>query len=155
VTPIKERAFEDFRVGESLALGPREVTEEEILAFARVYDPQPFHTDPVAARSSMFGGLVASGWMTTAIFMRMQCDSFLLASTCLGSPGVEEIRWLLPVRPGDVLSGEAQVTECRPSRSRPDRGVVFFACRIQNQQGELVMTLRSCVLFGRRRPAPD
>jgi acyl dehydratase len=150
MTSDKLKAFEDFRVGERLGLGPRWVGEEEMIAFASAYDPQPFHTDPEAARASIFKGLVASGWMTSAIFMRLQCDSFMLASTCLGSPGVDEIRWLLPVRPGDELSGEAEVTELRPSRSRPDRGVVFFDCRLWNQRGETVMTLRSCALFGRR-----
>lgn len=143
-------AFEDFAVGVCIALPAYEVSEAEILAFGRQYDPQYFHTDPVAARESLFGGLIASGWMTTAICMRMQCDTYLLDSTCMGSPGVDEIRWLLPVRPGDVLSGENRVTEVRPSRSRPDRGAVFSAVTIQNQRGEVVMTLRSRAIYGRR-----
>lgn len=143
-------AFEDFVEGVCIPLPPYEVTEAEILAFARQYDPQYFHTDPVAARDSPFGGLIASGWMTTAIFMRMQCDACMLDSTCMGSPGVDEIRWLQPVRPGDVLRGENRVTEARPSRSRPDRGAVFSDVTISNQRDEVVMTLRSRAIFGRR-----
>ncbi|QIB64180.1 MaoC family dehydratase [Kineobactrum salinum] len=143
-------AFEDLVPGVCIELPAYEVTEAEILAFARQYDPQYFHTDPVAARQSLFGGLIASGWMTTGIFMRMQCDAFLLDSTCMGSPGVDEIRWLHPVRPGDVLRGESRVTEARPSRSRPDRGAVFSDVSIHNQRGEVVMTLRSRAIFARR-----
>ncbi|WP_116365948.1 MaoC family dehydratase [Parahaliea mediterranea] len=143
-------AFEDFEVGTSIVLPPYRVSEEEILAFARQYDPQPFHVDAEAAQHSIFGGLVASGWMTTAVFMRMQYDGFLRSSSCLGSPGVDEIRWLLPVRPGDELRGEARVTEVRPSRSKPDRGVVFTDCHLENQAGELVMTLKAKALFARR-----
>lgn len=146
-------ALEDFQVGASIALPPYPVSEEEILAFARQYDPQPFHVDAEAARDSIFGGLVASGWMTTAIFMRMQYDGFLKRSTCLGSPGVDEIRWLLPVRPGDVLQGEVRVTEVRPSRSKPDRGAVFTEGHLENQAGEAVMTLKARALFRRRAEA--
>lgn len=150
MTTQKHWAFEDFREGVTIALAPYRVSEAEIVAFARQYDPQSFHVDPEAARHSIFGGLVASGWMTTAVFMRMQYDSFIAHSTCLGSPGVDEIRWLVPVRPGDELRGSCRVTEARPSRSKPDRGAVFYACQIENQAGEVVMTLQSRALFGRR-----
>lgn len=150
MTPTTTRAFEDFVEGECIPLAPYRVTAEEIVEFAGKYDPQPFHVDAEAAAGSMFGGLVASGWMTSAIFMRMQCDAYLLDSTCMGSPGVDEIRWLLPVRPGDELRGECRVTGLKPSRSKPDRGVVFFACQLENQAGDVVMTLRSLALFRRR-----
>lgn len=153
MTTTATRAFEDFREGELIPLHPYRVSEEQILAFARQYDPQPFHTDPEAAKASIFGGLVASGWMTTAVFMRMQYDGFIRDSTCLGSPGVDEIRWLLPVRPGDELRGECRVTAVRPSRSKPDRGAVFADCEVRNQDGEVVMTLRTRALFRRREGA--
>ncbi|MFV0275774.1 MAG: MaoC family dehydratase [Parahaliea sp.] len=151
MTTLKSRAFEDFFVGERIAFKPYAVTAEEIVAFACQYDPQPFHVDADAARESIFGGLVASGWMTSAIFMRMQCESFILQSTCLGSPGVDEIRWLVPLRPGDELGGEAVVTAVKPSRSKPDRGVVYFDGRLWNQQRETIMILKSLALFGRRQ----
>jgi len=144
------QAFEDFVEGECIAFRPYRVSEQEIIEFASKYDPQPFHTDAEAAKDSIFNGLVASGWMTTAIFMRMQCDSFILESTCLGSPGVDQVRWLVPVRPGDELTGEARITEVRPSQSKPDRGVVYFDCRLWNQNDEVVMTLKTLAMFGRR-----
>lgn len=147
------RALEDFREGECIALPEYAVTEEEIVEFARRYDPQYFHTDPEAARDSQFGGLIGSGWMTTAIFMRMQCEAFILGSTCIAAPGVEDIRWLKPVRPGDVLAGEVRIREVRPSRSKPDRGAVFADAVVVNQTGEEVMTLRTTAIFGRRETA--
>jgi acyl dehydratase len=94
--------------------------------------------------------LIGSGWLTTAVLMRMQCDAFLLDSTCVGSPGVDEIRWLVPVRPGDTLSGFAEVIESRPSRSRPDRGAVFCAVALSNQDGDVVMTLKTRAIFMKR-----
>lgn len=146
-------AFEDFSEGQEIGLAPYTVTEEEMIAFARRYDPQDFHTDPDAAARSSFGGLIASGWLTTAVFMRMQCDSFMLESTCVGSPGVDEVRWLSPVRPGDTLSGHCEVLQVRPSRSRPDRGAVFFRAVLNNQEGVCVMTLVTRAIFLRRAPA--
>lgn len=144
------RTLEDFAPGTIIPLGPYTVTEEEMLAFASRYDPQAYHADPEAATASPFGGLIASGWLTTAIFMRMQCDSFMLDSACVGSPGVDEVRWLAPVRPGDTLSGSCEVTEVIPSRSRPDRGVVFSRVTIDNQEGTRVMTLVTRALYLRR-----
>lgn len=144
------KALEDFREGESIPLPEYPVTEAEIIDFARRYDPQYYHVDPEAARSSQFGGLIASGWMTTAIFMRMQCEAFILDSSCIVAPGVDDIRWLRPVRPGDVLSGEVRIREVRPSRSKPDRGTVFADAMVVNQDGEEVMTLRTKAIFGRR-----
>ncbi len=145
-----EFAFDDFYVGQRISLAEYRVGEQEILEFARKYDPQSFHTDPEAAKDSIFGGLVASGWMTTAVFMRMQYDGFISRSSCLGSPGVDEIRWWLPVRPGDTLSGEILVTEVVASRSKLDRGAVMAQARVVNQQGDTVMTVATRALFGRR-----
>ena len=142
--------FEDFRPGDTLTLGSRAVTEAEIIAFARDYDPQFFHTDPEAARHSAFGGLVASGWQSCGIFMRLVVDGLLKESSALASPGVDEIRWLKPVRPDDVLSGRLTVLEATPSRSKPDRGLVKHACELSNQRGEVVMTMRTLGIFGRR-----
>src|SRR6266576_5549410 len=109
------RYWEDFQVGEVAELGPVTVTEEEIVEFGRRFDPQPFHVDPEAAKESPFGGLIASGWQTTALFMGMFVRAVLLDSASLGSPGVEEIRWTAPVRPGDTLTGRSTVTEVQPS----------------------------------------
>lgn len=140
-------AFEDFTCGQLIALREYHVTEAEMIEFARRYDPQFFHTDPVAAADSPFGGLIASGWLTTAIFMRMQCDSFMGDSTCVGSPGVDEIRWLKPVRPGDRLHGTNEVVAVTPSRSRPDRGVVYSKISIYNQHETLVMTMLTRAIY--------
>ncbi len=142
--------FVDFFVGDSSPLPARHVTEEEILTFARQFDPQPFHIDPEAARHSIYGGLIASGWHTCSMAMRMMCDSYLLDTASLGSPGVDEIRWLKPVRPGDTLRGERTTVEARASQSKPDRGLVTSEWRIYNQKDELVMTMRGMGLFGRR-----
>jgi acyl dehydratase len=143
--------FEDFRPGETITLGSHAVTEAEIIAFAREYDPQVFHTDPEAARRSTFGGLVASGWHSCGIFMRLLVDGLLKESSALASPGVDEIRWLKPVRPGDVLQARLTVLDARPSRSKPDRGLVTHTGELLNQRGELVMTIRALSLFGRKR----
>lgn len=145
------RTFEDFTPGEIITLREYEVTESEMIEFARRYDPQTFHTDPVGAVDSPFGGLIASGWLTTAIFMRMQCDSFMRDSSCAGSPGVDEIRWLQPVRPGDRLHGTNEVVQVTPSRSRPDRGTVYSRVEIRNQDDVPVMTLVTRAIYMRRR----
>lgn len=143
-------AFEDFRCGQLIALREYRVSEAEMIAFAERYDPQYFHTDPVAAAGSQFGGLIASGWLTTAIFMRMQCDSFMADSTCVGSPGVDEIRWLKPVRPGDTLHGTNEVVAVKPSQSKPDRGAVFSRNEIYNQHDILVMSLLTRAIYLKR-----
>jgi acyl dehydratase len=147
------RYFEDFVVGETVALGSRAVAEDEIIAFARSYDPQWFHTDPVAAKNSAFGGLAASGWHTSAVFMRLFVDGMLGQSSALASPGVDALRWKKPVRPGDVLSATATVAEATLSHTKPDRGLVKHDCTVTNQRGETVMTLRTLALFGRRPDA--
>jgi acyl dehydratase len=144
------RYFEDFKIGDITDVGPVSVSEEEIVEFASRYDPQPFHIDPEAAKSSPFGGLIASGWHTTALFMGMFVRSVLLDSASLGSPGVEEVRWTAPVRPGDTLSGRTTVTDVQPSESNPNRGTVFTTNEVFNQNGERVMTLKARGFFGRR-----
>ncbi|MGO8917648.1 MAG: MaoC family dehydratase [Stellaceae bacterium] len=145
------RYFEDFRVGEVLALGSRQVSEAEIIAFAREFDPQPFHTDPERARSSAFGGLVASGWHTAALFMRLIVDGFVSTiAESMGSPGIDKLEWLKPVRPGDTLTGRLTILEVIPSKSRPDRGTIKSLGEVLNQRGEVVMTIRNVGFFGRR-----
>lgn len=147
------RYFEDFIPGDIISLGEYAVTEAEMMAFSERYDPQFFHTDPEAAADSPYGGIIGSGWLTAAIFQRMQCDSFMLDSSCVGSPGVDEIRWLKPVRPGDRLHGGNQIDSVKPSNSKPDRGVVFSKVEIYNQDNTLVMTLRTRVIYMKRASA--
>jgi len=142
--------FEDFPAGDVRESPARTVTREEMLAFARQFDPQPFHTDEAAAKATVYGGLIASGWHTVAIFMRLMWDSFLADAASLGSPGVDEVRWLKPVRPGDTLRARFTVVDAVPSRSKPDRGLVRSFSEVFNQHGEIVMTLRGLGLFARR-----
>ncbi len=144
------RWFEDFTPGQVLELGSRTITAEAIVAFAREFDPQPFHLDEEAAKRSIYGGLLASGWHTGAIMMRLLCDGLLHDTVSLGSPGIDEMRWLKPVRPGDTLSGRMTVLEAIPSRSKPDRGVLRTLTEMRNQHGEVVMTVRGLSLLGRR-----
>jgi acyl dehydratase len=147
---VPAQYFEDFRPGQTVELGSRTVTEEEIVAFARQWDPQPFHTDAEAARDSVFGGLIASGWHTGAMWMRLYVDSLLCGSASQGSTGVEELRWLAPVRPGDTLTGRLEVLEAVPSERRPDRGTVRIRAEMVNQDGVTVMSMTSRGHFGRR-----
>ena len=147
------RYFEDFRVGEVLTLGSRTVSEAEIIDFARQFDPQPFHTDPARARASVFGGLIASGWHTASLYMRLLCDGFIdHVAASLGSPGVDKVEWLKPVRPGDTLTAWVECAAKVPSKSRPDMGVVHEHWRATNQKGELVVTAKGINMV-RRRPA--
>jgi acyl dehydratase len=146
------RHFEDFKVGEVTEVGPVSVSEAEIIDFAERFDPQPFHIDPEAAKSSPFGGLIASGWHTTALFMGMFVRGILLDSASLGSPGVEAIRWTAPVRPGDTLTGRVTITDVQPSETNPKRGTVFTTSEVFNQDGERVMTLKARGFFARRAP---
>jgi acyl dehydratase len=147
---MPELTFEDFEPGQVLELGSHVVTEEEIVAFARQWDPQPFHVDPEAAKESVFGGLIASGWHTGALWMRLYVDSLLEGSTGTGSPGIEELRWLAPVRPGDTLSGRLTVLDATPSERRPDRGTIRIRGEMVNQDGVTVMSMVSRGHFGRR-----
>lgn len=143
--------FEDFEVGRTIDVGSRTVTEEEIIEFATKFDPQPFHVDKDVAAHSLYGGIIASGWHTCAMMMRMMVDGFLRDAASLGSPGVEEIRWIKPVRGGDTLTVTTTAVETRPSSSKPDRGVVFTLWQAKNQHGELVATVKGMGMF-RRRP---
>jgi acyl dehydratase len=145
------RHWEDFRVGDVTELGPVTVTRDEIVEFAERYDPQPFHVDEHAAAAGPFGGLIASGWHTTALFMGMFVRGILLDSASMGSPGVEEIRWLKPVRPGDRLTARVTVTDVRESSTNPNRGTVFTASEVLNQDGDVVMTMRARGFFARRQ----
>lgn len=142
--------FEDFSVGDEMTLGPVTVGAEDIVDFARQWDPQAMHTDPDAAATTAMGGLVASGWHTCCVLMRMMCDDFLLDAASRGAPAVEEVRWLKPVRPGDTLTARRTVLETRGSRSRPDMGVVRSRYEISNQDGDTVMTIVFPGFFGRR-----
>jgi acyl dehydratase len=144
--------FEDFTVGRVGEYGPRQITREEIIAFASQYDPQPMHLDEEAARHTMLGGLAASGWHTCAIMMRMIADGFLLDSSSMGAPGIDEVKWLKPVRPGDTLNARTTVQWSRTSRSKPDRGFVGFLCEIINDRGETVMTATWPQMLLRRDP---
>jgi acyl dehydratase len=144
------RYWEDFKVGEVIELGSCAITEAEVLAFARKYDPQPFHTDPEAARRSIFGGLIASGWHTCALLMRLSVETSRREdAAATGSPGLDSCRWLRPVRPGDVVSGRTEVLETWPSRSKPI-GFVRRRNELINQHGDVVV---SVVGMYQRRPA--
>lgn len=142
--------FEDFAVGQILPLGQVTLDSAAIIAFATRYDPQPFHVDPVAAKDSPFGGLIASGWHTCSAIMRLMCDAYLLESASIGSPGVENIRWKKPVRAGDTLTVSVEILESRPSRSKPGQGSILTEVIALNQQGETAMTMQSwCMLAAR------
>ncbi|WP_249696281.1 MaoC family dehydratase [Stappia sp. WLB 29] len=147
------RSFEDFEPGETIALGSKTVTRDEIIAFAAEFDPQPFHLDESAGEASLLGGLAASGWHTISMLMRLMCDGLLLNSSGRGSPGVEEVRWMRPVRPGDVLNASAEVISSRVLNSRPDLGMVDFLFTVTDQTGATVMTQRNKILFARREAA--
>jgi acyl dehydratase len=145
--------FDDFRVGQVFDIGPRHVGREEIIAFAEKYDPQPFHIDETAAKQTMFGGLIASGWHTAAICMRMSVDGLIGMAASLGSPGVDETRWLKPVRPGDDLRLRIEVLEVTPSRSKPDRGTIRILWTMTNQKQEAVLTMKGLGMYARRPAA--
>jgi acyl dehydratase len=144
--------FEDFAPGQVYELGSTTVTEQEIVDFARRFDPQPFHLDAEAAKDSDFGGLIASGWHTGAMWMRLYVDSLLGGGSGQGSSGIEELRWLAPVRPGDTLSGRLTVLETTPSERLPHRGTIRIRGEMVNQDGVTVMSMVSRGRFGRRGP---
>jgi acyl dehydratase len=145
--------FEDVEVGRTERFGRYLVTAEEIIEYARQFDPQPFHVDEDAARQSMFGGLIASGWHTGAIFIRMICQHAVPNAATTGAIGFDDLKWLKPVRPGDILSVETRVKEKVDRPSRHGVGTVKIEGRVINQRDEAVMTLTSLVLY-RRRPGP-
>ncbi len=144
--------WEDFKTGETITMGSFSLSEADIVDFARRYDPQPFHIDKAAAEKSFYGGLIASGWHTCCAVMRLMCDSYLLDSASLGSPGMEELRWLRPVRPGDVLTAKRTILDSRPSLSKPDMGIVKSKWEIFNQRDECVMSMTGLQMFRRRAP---
>ncbi|MHB2167068.1 MaoC family dehydratase [Alsobacter sp. R-9] len=143
-------AFEDFVPGAVTTFGRHAVTREEVLSFARQFDPQPMHLDEAAAGRSILGGLAASGWHTCGILMRMLADNVLNGSTGMGSPGIDELRWLKPVRPGDVLSVRQTVLESRRSATRTDRGYVRFRFELVTEAGDVVMDQTNSIIFGLR-----
>lgn len=146
------RYFEDFHAGDVYDLGSRSVTREEILDFARQFDPQYFHVDEERAKESIYGGLIASGWHTAAMTMRLACDAIVLQSASMGSPGLDELRWVRPVRPGDTLTARMEILSARASQSKPDRGIVNSQVIVANQDGETVLTWKAMGMY-RRRPA--
>jgi len=148
------RYLEDYPAGSTAELGSVLVTEEEIRTFATRYDPQPFHTDPERAKAWPSGGLIASGWHTAAMMMRLIVDHFIDGDNSLGSPGLGPIRWKLPVRPGDVLRVRARVIDSRRSASKPDRGTLTFEVDVVNQNDETVMTVENWIAIMRARPSP-
>jgi acyl dehydratase len=146
-------AFEDFKPGRFGTFGPRRVTREEILAFAAEFDPQPMHLDEAAAQKSMLKGLSGSGWHLGAILMRMLVDGFIGRAASLGSPGVNEMRWLAPLRPGDDLTLDVDVVEARISRSRPETGIVTFKGTVRNAAGVVLCEMESPIIVRRRTEA--
>jgi acyl dehydratase len=143
VASAENRWFEDYVPGALFEYGEIPVTEAEIIEFARRFDPQYIHVDLERAVQGPFGGLIASGWHTTAMMMRLIVDNFLPKSASLGSPGIDELRWLKPVRPGDVLSVRLSILEATRSRSKPDRGVLRTLCEVLNENREVVMSLKA------------
>jgi acyl dehydratase len=142
--------FEDFPPGRLGTYGPRRVTREEILAFAAEFDPQPMHLDDEAARHTMLKGLSGSGWHLCSLMMRMMADAFITRAASLGSPGVDEVRWLSPLRPDDDLTLEVDVVEARTSKSRPELGIVKFKCVVRNAAGRALAEMVSPILIKRR-----
>ena len=152
---LTELYFEDHLPGSVQVMGSVKVTEEEIIAFAKRYDPQVFHIDPVGAKETMFGGLVASGWHTAALAMRMIVDHYLSHVASLGSPGVDELRWLKPVRPGNRLSLRVSILEARRSRTKTDRGIVRSLVEVMDQEHEVVMSWKGMNMLRCRDGSTD
>ncbi|MEH6545720.1 MAG: MaoC family dehydratase [Sneathiella sp.] len=144
--------FEDFSVGDKTFFGEKKVTREEILEFAQKYDPQSFHVDENAANESIYGGLIASGWHTGGMLMRMMVDNMVNQRAGLGSPGFDDLRWILPVRPNDVLRFESTVIEARKSSSRPDMGIIRAQIYLFNQNDEKVLSVKTIGMM-KTRPA--
>ena len=145
--PADDRYFEDYPEGSVYEFGSIRVVAEEITAFGKRYDPQPFHTDPDQAGDSVHGGLIASGWHTGSMAMRLLVDHFVSRVASIGSPGIDALRWLKPVRPGDELSVRATVVEARRSRSRPDRGIVTTLVEVMNQDRDIVMSWKGAGFY--------
>ena len=143
--------WEDFAAAQSFELGSRTLERDAIVAFAREYDPQPFHTDENAAKESIYGGLIASGWQTGSTYMRLLYDGLIHRTAGMGSPGLDELSWLAPVRPGDTLTARLFIEATRPSKSKPDRGLITTRGEVANQRGEPVLRIRATMII-RRRP---
>jgi acyl dehydratase len=154
-TPTEDRWFEDFLPGAVYEFGHALVTEAEIIDFACRFDPQPMHIDQEAAARGHFGGLIASGWHTASMMMRLLCDNFLPGHASLGSPGIDELRWTHPVRPDDVLRLKITVLDVIRSRSKPDRGMIRTLIEVLNQNGDVVMSLKAMNLLRLRPPAEE
>ena len=150
--PIDDRYFEDYIEGDVHSFGSIAVEADEIISFAQRFDPQDFHIDPVAAKRTPFGGLIASGWHTAGLMMRLYVEHYLTHVASLASPGLDELRWHKPVRPGDRLSVRVSVLKAAPSKSKPDRGVVTSFIEVLNQADEIVMTLKAINIIARRQP---
>ena len=148
--PVNQRFFEDYEEGQVLQLGPIKVQLEEVIEFARGYDPQFFHTDPERAQESVYGGLIASGWHTASLAMRLLVEGYLSSSSSIGSPGINELRWLQPVFPGDLLRVLLTVLETRISHSSPERGIVTSLVEIFNQKDLCAMSYKPVNFFLRR-----
>lgn len=146
------RYFEDFEVGSSEPYGSLTIREDEMLAFAAEFDPQPMHLDPHSEQARRMGGLIASGWYTCSANMRLMADHFILGSAGMGSPGVSSLRWAAPVRAGDHLTGRMHILDRKPSASKPDRGFVQYRFELHNQHGELVLDQVNLIMMGRREP---
>lgn len=142
--------WEDFQIGQVREFGAMAVTLDAVTDFAGRFDPQPFHLDEAAGRATPYGGLIASGWHTAAMAMRMMCDAYLLDAASLGSPGIDNLRWLAPVRPGDTLRTRMTVLAARVMQSRPDAGLVESRWEVMNQHGTVVLDMRGWGMFGRR-----
>ena len=141
--PGKDKYFEDYVAGIKREVGTVSMSEAEIIDFASKYDPQDFHINPEKAAAGPFGGLIASGWQTAAVVMRLLVDHYLDNASSLGSPGVDELRWMAPVRPGDRLTVHAVIIDARRSKSKPDRGLVVTRAEIFNQDGTQVMSMKA------------
>jgi acyl dehydratase len=151
--PISDRYFEDYVEGDVHRFGTIAVEADEMIAFAKRFDPQTMHTDLEAAKHTPFGGLIASGWHTAGLVMRLYVEHYLTHLASLASPGLDELRWLKPVRPGDMLSVSVTVLKTVPSKSKPDRGAVTSFVEVINQTGEVVMTYKVVNIIAKRPPA--
>jgi acyl dehydratase len=150
--PPDNRYFEDYEVGATYVLGEFALSETEIIEFAQRFDPQPFHIDPVAARASHFGGIIASGWHTASAMMRVVVEGFISSVAGMGSPGVDEVRWLKPVRPDEPLEVRVTVHQARRSATKPDRGIIHTLMEVVDREGQVRMTVRSVGLVRCRAP---
>jgi acyl dehydratase len=142
--------FEDLNIGQKILIGPISVTEVEIIEFAKKFDPQPFHIDAKKAKDSLFGGLCASGWHTCSLYMRMLYDGLLINLASLGSPGMNEIRWIKPLFPNETIKGELDIIRKTPSKSKPYIGSIVIDSKVFNSKKELIMTMQSISIVKKR-----